>query len=140
MSARKNTVKAYTVAFSQLKENNANKLYELVSEDILFTDPFNCFVGKDKFKAVFEHMFETCDDPSFIIIDVAHSKSVSYLKWQMNAKLKRWPRTSLNFVGMTEVHVDDNFKICKHIDHWDSASQLLKNLPLIGMLFLGCKR
>jgi len=35
---------------------------------------------------------------------------------------------------MIEIHVDADGKISKHIDHWDSASQLLRYLPVIGAI------
>ncbi|MGB1106503.1 MAG: hypothetical protein ACPG36_08450, partial [Candidatus Puniceispirillaceae bacterium] len=44
------------------------------------------------------------------------------------------PRTTLDFEGVSEVHVDEDELIAAHIDHWDSASQLLARLPVIGML------
>ena len=38
------------------------------------------------------------------------------------------------FEGMSEVHVNPQGLICQHIDHWDSASQLIRHLPVIGVI------
>ncbi|MBL6775519.1 MAG: nuclear transport factor 2 family protein, partial [Candidatus Puniceispirillum sp.] len=114
--------------------DNVETLYELVAEDVFFADPFNVIHGKAGFRRVFDHMYETCIEPRFTVSDVAHSKTASYLRWQMTGKLKSWPYSKLLFEGMTEVHVDSDGKICKHIDHWDSASQLLQFLPFIGAI------
>ena len=127
-------VDAYVTAFTTLTPDNVETLYELVAEDVFFADPFNVIHGKAGFRQVFDHMYETCIDPRFTVSDVAHSKTASYLRWQMTGKLKSWPHSKLLFEGMTEVHVDLDGKICKHIDHWDSASQLLRFLPFIGAL------
>ena len=35
---------------------------------------------------------------------------------------------------MSEIHIGDDGLVTAHIDHWDSASQLLVRLPLIGLL------
>jgi hypothetical protein len=35
---------------------------------------------------------------------------------------------------MTEVRVASDGLITHHIDHWDSASQLLQKLPFIGIV------
>ena len=88
---------------------------------------------KNGFRAVFDHMYSVCNDPAFDITDIAHSKQASYLRWRMTGKLKSWPYTDLNFEGMTEVRCDTNGLITHHIDHWDSASQLLQHLPIIGL-------
>jgi steroid delta-isomerase len=134
MAKKTNPVDAYVTAFTALTPDNVETLYDLVAEDVFFTDPFNVIHGKAGFRRVFDHMYETCIDPRFTISDVAHSKTASYLRWRMTGKLKSWPHSNLLFEGMTEVHVDRDGKICKHIDHWDSASQLLRFLPFIGAL------
>ena len=134
MPTQRDIVDAYVKAFVELNPENAEDLYNLVSDKVFFTDPFNQITGKTGFKQVFDHMFETCDSPKFIVSDVAHSDGASYLRWRMTGKLKSWPHTKLNFEGMTEVHVNSEPKISKHIDHWDSASQLLQHLPVIGSI------
>jgi steroid delta-isomerase len=127
-------VHAYARAFTALTPDNVEKLYDLVADDVFFTDPFNVIHGKDGFRRIFDHMFETCADPSFTVSDVAHSATASYLRWQMTGKLKSWPYTNLLFDGISEVHVDQQGKISQHIDHWDSASQLIRHLPVIGAI------
>ena len=127
-------VNAYVGAFTALTPDNVEKLYDLVAADVFFTDPINVFTGKVGFRRIFDHMFETCTDPRFTVSDVAHSATASYLRWQMTGKLKSWPYTNLLFDGISEVHVDPQGLICQHIDHWDSASQLMRNLPVIGAI------
>ena len=134
MAKKTHSVKAYVRAFTALTPDNVERLYDLVADDIFFTDPFNVIHGKDGFRRIFDHMFETCDDPRFIVSDVAHSDTASYLRWQMTGKLKSWPYTNLLFDGISEVHVDQQGKISQHIDHWDSASQLIRHLPVIGLI------
>jgi steroid delta-isomerase len=132
MQSHETLIQAYVDAFVGLTPANADNLYALVTDDVFFSDPFNQITGKAGFKQVFDHMFETCESPRFVVSDIAHSGSVSYLRWQMTGRLKNWPHTALDFTGMTEVHSNANGKISHHIDHWDSASQLLQHLPVIG--------
>ena len=134
MAKKTHSVNAYVRAFTALTPNNVERLYDLVADDVFFADPFNVIHGKDEFRRIFDHMFETCTDPQFTVSDVAHSATASYLRWQMTSKLKSWPHTTLLFEGMTEVHVDQQGKISQHIDHWDSASQLIRHLPVIGAI------
>ena len=124
----------YVSAFVNLNPNNAEDLYNLVADDIFFSDPFNIVNGKDGFRRIFNHMFETCENPGFTVSDVAHSHNASYLRWKMTGKLKSWPHTNLLFEGMTEVHVNSRGLVYQHIDHWDSASQLMRHLPVIGTI------
>ncbi len=134
MPKKHHPVDNYVSSFVTLKPENIENLLNLVAEDVVFTDPFNVICGKRDFRRIFDHMFESCADPQFTVSDVAHSCTASYLRWQMTGMLKRWPHTNLLFDGMTEVHLDPNGKIIRHIDHWDSASQLMRHLPFIGAI------
>jgi len=130
----------YATAFATLTPKTLDQLCALVSDNVYFSDPFNKISGKAGFRAVFDHMYAVCSDPAFDITDIAHSKDASYLRWEMTGKLKSWPYTHLNFEGMTEVRCDQEGLITHHIDHWDSASQLLQNLPVIGRLIGAIRR
>ena len=132
MSKSAHPVELYAQAFSDLSPATIDQLCNKVSNQIYFSDPFNKIKGKKGFRAIFDHMYSVCDEPTFQITDVAHSMNASYLRWCMKGRLKSWPYTNLNFVGITEVRCDANGLITHHIDHWDSASQLLQYLPLIG--------
>ena len=131
-------IEAYVKAFTSLRPGNIDTLLALVEIDVVFVDPFNKLRGKAAFGAVFEHMFETTIEPQFTVSDVAHStvrdRHVTYLRWQMTARTKGWPSVSLELEGMSEIHFSDNGLVSHHIDHWDSASQLLSKLPFIGVL------
>ena len=127
----------YAQAFAALQPDNIDDLLALLSDDVRFADPFNDVTGKTGFRAIFEHMFATCKDPQFHIIDIATSATTPservYLRWRMSGRLATWPGTTLALEGMSEIHIADNM-VTAHFDHWDSASQLLAKLPLIRSL------
>ena len=128
----------YAAAFAALSPETMDDLLTTVSPQVRFKDPFNDVTGRDAFKAIFVHMFETCEAPRFHIADITRSNSESgmraYLRWRMSGRIKGWPHTSLEIDGMSEIHIGDDGLVAAHIDHWDSASQLLARLPLIGLL------
>ena len=128
----------YAHAFAALTPETMDALLATTSPDIRFIDPFNDVTGQTAFRDIFLHMFETCEAPRFHIIDIAHGTQSdgrrAYLRWRMSGRIKSWPHTSLDFEGMSEIHVGDNGLITAHIDHWDSASQLLARLPFVGAL------
>ena len=140
MFSSKHPADLYREAFAKLSPDKLDQLCAMVSDQVYFSDPFNQIMGKARFRAVFEHMYDVCHDPAFDITDIAHSKQASYLRWRMTGQLKSWPHSKLNFEGMTEVRCDANGLITHHIDHWDSASQLLQYLPVIGVLTRAIRR
>lgn len=123
---------AYAELFGSLTPDRLENLSALLNENIAFTDPFNRIDGPDKFIAVFEHMFEVMKEPRFDIEDVGASKGAGYIKWRMTGRLKKKPDFDVNIVGISEVMFDkDGLLIC-HIDHWDSATQVLSQIPAAG--------
>ena len=138
MTATDDIIDRYAAAFAALTPETMDDLLATVSPQVRFTDPFNDVTGRAAFRAIFTHMFATCEAPRFHVLDIAHGTQTgshrAYLRWRMSGKLRSWPHTSLDFEGMSEVHVGDDGLIAAHIDHWDSASQLLARLPVIGAL------
>ena len=138
MTVTDDIIDRYAAAFAALTPDTLDDLLATVAPQVRFTDPFNDVTGHAGFRAIFAHMFETCETPQFHIIDIARNsqngRHRAYLRWRMSGRLKSWPHTSLDLEGMSEVHVGDDGLITAHIDHWDSASQLLARLPVIGML------
>ncbi len=123
---------AYAELFESLTPNRLENLSALLNKDIIFKDPFNRIVGPDNFIAVFEHMFEVMKEPRFHIEDLAASEGAGYIKWRMTGRLKKKPDFRVNILGMSEVVFDKDGMLIFHIDHWDSASQLLSQIPVAG--------
>ncbi|MGC6485987.1 MAG: nuclear transport factor 2 family protein [Candidatus Puniceispirillales bacterium] len=134
MPGRETIITAYAEAFARLSPDNMDELISLLADDVVFIDPFNHTKGKAAFARIFEHMFETCTDPRFSISDIAHGNEAAYLRWQMTARLRSWPRSPLLLEGMSEIRINTEGRISHHIDHWDSASQLLMALPVIRVI------
>ena len=136
--SKQKLINSYVTAFTSLRPGKIDALLALVEIDVVFVDPFNNLRGKSAFGAVFEHMFETTIEPQFTVSDVVHStqtdRHIAYLRWRMTARTKGWPSAPLELEGMSEIHITETGLVSHHIDHWDSASQLLSKLPFIGVL------
>ena len=125
-------IQRYAASFGSLHEDTLDDLSALLAEDVRFTDPFNAFSGKAQFMAIFQHMFKVMHNPHFEILDIACSDSAGYIKWRMGGHLVSRPSFDMALIGMSEVHFDNDGLVTDHIDHWDSASQLLVKIPVAG--------
>ena len=123
----------YALLFSQLTPDNLSGIADLLSDEIVFSDPFNVTCGRDNFIRIFQHMFDVMENPKFEILDLSFSSRAGYIKWRLTGKVKRWRRISINITGMSEVITDESGLITAHYDHWDSASQLLVFIPVLGL-------
>ena len=122
----------YAAYFARIAPDTLDELEAMLSDDVVFIDPFNRLEGKQAFVSVFGHMFEAMTNPHFEILDVALSQERAYLKWRMTGTVNAAPKVPFDIIGMSEIEFDHNGLVICHHDHWDSASQLLSHLPYIG--------
>lgn len=103
----------------------------LCAPDVRFSDPFNDVTGVDKFVAVFDRMYAEMENPKFKVHDMAMGQGdkVGYLRWTFT--YKRGMRIG-KFDGMSEVTFGKDGKVTSHINFWDSGSQFLGRLPMVG--------
>ena len=137
----KESVKKYISAYESLSINNLDALKNTFTNDIVFEDPFNKVNGKEAVIKIFSEMFEKIDNPKFQILELSYAQNFDkkltvYLKWILNGKFKR-NKKSFAVKGVSEVKFNDQGKVVKHIDYWDSGRNFYSHLPLIGSIFKG---
>ena len=128
----KNIVKNYINLFSNLKPENIDEFNDLVSNDIIFKDPFNDVIGVNALKKIFYHMFEKVREPKFRILDYSIKKQRVFLKWKMTFIAFESLQT---IEGMSELLLDDAGKVAFHIDYWDSLNGIYVKIPFIGYFY-----
>ena len=125
---------AYARCYETLSEENLDALAALLAEDVRFRDPFSDVTGRDKVVAIFRHMYEAMEDPSFEVLGSAVGEPACYLKWRMTGRVKAAGRRDLEIVGVSEVAFDEAGRVVSHVDHWDAASQVFGLFPVLGPL------
>ena len=134
----KEYVKKYITAYESLSVNNLDNLKNTFTNDIEFEDPFNKVNGKEAVIKIFTEMFEKIDNPKFQILELSYAQNFEkkltvYLKWILNGKFKR-NKKSFAIKGVSEVKFNHQGKVVRHIDYWDSITQLIVHLPYVGSL------
>tara|TARA_B100000963_G_scaffold11624_1_gene9010 strand:- start:12 stop:437 length:426 start_codon:yes stop_codon:yes gene_type:complete len=125
-------VKNYINLFSNLSSKKINEFDDLISEDIIFVDPFNNTNGINEFKNIFYHMFENVKDPKFLILDYSINKQRVFLKWKMTFYAFKSQQT---IEGMSELLLNNDGKVASHKDYWDSLNGLFVKIPFIGYFY-----
>ena len=129
---QRNIVIRYISLFSKLTPDNIKDFDDLISQEIIFVDPFNNVRGKVAFKNIFYHMFKKVKDPKFIVLDYAINKKRVFLKWKMTFVAFKSLQT---IEGMSELLLNDDGKVISHVDYWDSLKGLFIKIPFIGYFY-----
>lgn len=129
-----NSLDNYAKSFEQLTpENLKHLLPPLLSENIIFQDPFNRVIGISKVTQIFEQMFESLEVPKFTIVHTAINNEIGYIHWTFRFKLKN--EQEPRFIdGLSQIKFNETGLVDQHIDYWDSAEYFYKKIPLIGWI------
>ena len=106
-----------------------------------FKDPFNDVVGVPAIRAIFQHMFETLENPRFVVHQAWGDLAQSFLTWTLyfhtrtGNQVRAW-----EIHGATHVQWDADQRVVLHRDYWDAAEALYEKLPLLGSLMRFLKR
>lgn len=121
----------YISYFEKLSRRSVPLLEKVAAPNIYFKDPFNEIHGIEGMQKIFDHMFETLENPKFKVTDSAWGRDgyTAYLRWTFRYALKGKPQS---FDGMSEVVFNEAGKIVSHIDHWDAGAGIYEKIPLLG--------
>lgn len=143
--------------YRNLSRGSLARISEFYTEDAFFKDPFNEFRSRDMIVLVFEHMFDTLENPRFVITDVISNsitnnitntgtnaltgsgpdKQKTFLIWDMEFSLQG---KAMKIHGCSHLVFASDGRVEYHRDYWDAAEELYEKLPLLGWLMKRLKR
>ena len=121
--------------FEQLQPADIARLGQYYAADARFKDPFNDVRGVPAIARIFQHMFESLDQPRFVVTHQLQQGSDAFLSWDFTFRFKNFRRDQLQCIqGATHLKLDDAGLVTLHRDYWDAAEELYEKLPLVGGL------
>ncbi|MCI1006179.1 nuclear transport factor 2 family protein [Herbaspirillum sp. C7C8] len=115
--------------YGALDRGSLDRIGEFYAPEALFKDPFNDIKGLRSIRAIFAHMFETTEEPRFVILERMGQGAQGFATWRFEFRLKGRFYTVL---GATHLRFDTAGLVIEHRDYWDAAEELWQKLPLIG--------
>lgn len=106
-----------------------------------FVDPFNDVQGLPAIEHIFQHMFETLDEPRFVVTTQVLQGQQCFLTWDFHFRFRRFQTTTPQTIrGATHLVFSDAGLVTLHRDYWDAAQELYEKLPVVGGLMRWLKR
>jgi ketosteroid isomerase-like protein len=129
--------------FSEMTPAHLARLGDVYSADAWFKDPFNEVQGVDAVRGIFQHMYDSLNQPRFIVTTRVVQGSQCFLTWDFLFGL-RGQTTEITVRGASHLWLapgtDGRWRIARHRDYWDVAEELYEKLPLLGALMRWLKR
>jgi len=117
--------------YETLTPQSLSQIADLYTDDARFKDPFNEVTGLPGIKRVFAHMFETVQNPRFVVRHTMTQGEQAWLTWDF---LIDRPDGTLTVHGATQLTFAPDGRVSVHRDYWDTAEELYAKLPVIGVL------
>lgn len=117
--------------YGTLTRQSVRHIGQFYAPEVRFKDPFNDVQGIPAIMAVYEHMFDSTDDPRFVIDDRVVDGDQAFITWTFRFGLRDKPYV---IVGGTHLKFNGDGLVVLHRDYWDAAEELLQKLPVIGGL------
>jgi len=111
-----------------LTRERLDQLERFVTADVFFKDPFNACTGVDAMRHVLNHMYDSLEDVRFAVSTQAVQGDEGFLAWRYTCG---WRGRTIAFDGVTHARFREGL-VCRHVDHWDAASEFYEMLPVIG--------
>ena len=132
-------IQALIAFFEQLSPQSLDQLQSHYALDVHFRDPFNDVRGLAAMSHIFADMFTQLTDPRFEVTHWAAQGTTLYLAWDFHFSIKVLGRLRAQRIqGLSEcrwIEVESGqWRIHAHLDHWDSATQVYAQLPIVGGL------
>ena len=127
----------YIDAFEDLTPATLQRLQDCFAEQAYFADPFNEVRGKAAIQRIFEHMFASCEQPRFEVVESSGDDRLVYLRWNFSFGAESARKT---VEGVSRVRFDAAGLVVDHRDYWDPASQLYETIPILKRLFRALRK
>jgi hypothetical protein len=133
--ASRTTLAQTIAAFESLTPDSVSELGRIYAPDARFIDPFNDVQGLAQVQAVFRHMFETLEQPHFVVTGQVVDRNQCFLLWDFHFRFRAFRRhTAQTIAGTSHLRFDTLGRITMHQDYWDAAHGLYQKMPVVGAL------
>jgi ketosteroid isomerase-like protein len=123
--------------FEALCADDVAGLGDFYTEQAYFKDPFNEVNGLAAVKRIFKHMFDTLDQPRFVVHDAMAEGEQCLLTWDFLFNARGHAYTVR---GSSHLRFAADGRVAYHRDYWDVAEELYEKLPVLGLLMRWLRR
>jgi ketosteroid isomerase-like protein len=126
--------------YERLTRADLERLGNVYTADAHFKDPFNEVQGVAAIRAIFQHMFNTLDLPSFVVHEAVLEGDQCFLTWDFSFHRRGSRGDTITVRGASHLRFGTDGLVQAHRDYWDAAEELYEKLPGLGVLMRWLKR
>lgn len=135
-----NFLRHFAQQFAELNKDNLQRLDELYTQDVFFTDPLHEVQGIGQLRGYFSELYANVSELRFDFNGFDQvNEGEGYLRWVMSYRHPRLAGGQLIRVeGCSHLLWHD--KVYRHRDYFDAGALLYEHLPIVGRAIAWLKR
>jgi len=138
-------IDALIQSFEQLQPQDIARMGDWYAPNASFKDPFKEVQGLAQIQLIFEHMFESLQQPRFVVTSRIVQGTQCFLVWDFLFRFQTMQRQVDQCIRggshlVFERNAQDEWRIVMHRDYWDAAEELYEKLPWVGGLMRWLKQ
>jgi steroid delta-isomerase len=133
-------VERIAALFEALAPAHIPRLGDYYTPDAYFKDPFNEVHGLPAIQRVFEHMFESLEQPRFVVTQHMARGDDCLLMWEFHFRFHGGRGGAQCVPGVSHLRLAADGRIAFHRDFWDPAEGIYEKVPLLGALMRWIRR
>lgn len=132
-------------SFEQLQAKDVAHMGNWYAPDASFKDPFKEVQGLPQIQSIFAHMFESLEQPRFVVTSRMLQGKQCFLVWDFLFRFKTMqPGVEQSIRGgshlVMALNANNEWRVVMHRDYWDAAEELYEKLPWVSGLMRWLKR
>ena len=136
---------ALVQGFEQLQPDDIARMGDWYDEHARVKDPFKDVQGLPAVQAIFQHMFESLEQPRFVVTSCLVQGPACFLVWDFLYRYKTMQTgVEQRIHGSSHLvfglNTQGEWRVQSHRDYWDAAEELYEKLPWVGGLMRWLKR
>jgi steroid delta-isomerase len=127
--------------YETLSPQSLAQLDAFYTPNAWFKDPFNEVRGLEELRAIFTHMYDSLEQPRFVVTGNLVDGDQCFLTWNFEFRFKGFDKETLQTVrGGSHLKFTAGGLVDYHRDYWDAAEELYEKLPWVGGLMRWLKK
>lgn len=132
---------AFCAFFNKLDNTCTEKLYEVYTDNIMFSDPLHSIEGREALEAYFANMYANVSECRFQYHHRQRQGETAFVTWTMHFAHPRLAAGKVISVdGCSYLTFEDDGRVSRHRDYFDAGAMLYENVPVLGGLIRLLKR
>lgn len=127
--------------FNKLDNTCTEKLYEVYTDDIVFSDPLHTVKGRGALETYFADMYANVTECQFRYHHRQRHGATAFVTWTMHVAHPRLAGGKvINVDGCSQLTFSQDGRVSQHRDYFDAGALLYENIPVLGGLIRLLKR